>query len=217
MKKIAFDVPKKMIQAAQTPGAQDAPYNVCLHCPFMGESCDGPDPLSMTNERWVEWISRLAGQLHITRQQIADCSALPLSTVNSVLSGRTKDVRHSTMQAITRAVVGDCWGKYPCHIAYLMLTGQTLEDESEHAAEISYLKEKVSELKQEREDIKAETSQKIDFLRRELDRRDFQIEQQNAAVRKRDRVIVGLSIALLVAAAVGLFIIELEHMFHIPA
>lgn len=198
MKKITFDVPKKMIQAAQTPGAQAEPQNVCLHCPFMGESCDGPDPLSMSGERWVEWISRLAAQLHITRQQIADRSDLPLSTVNSVLSGRTKDVRHSTMKAIHRAVVGDCWGQYPCHIAFLMLTGCQLEDESDSLVELNHLKERIAELKEEKQSALEDARDKVEFLRQQLSLRDRQIKQQERSIRRRDWIIVALAVAAVI-------------------
>lgn len=205
MKKIAFDVPKKMIQAAQQPGAQEEPYNVCLHCPFMGETCDGADPLSMSNERWVKWINSLAGMFHITRQQIADRAQLPLSTVNSVLSGRTKDVRHSTMQAITRAVVGDCWGKYPCHIAYLLLTGQDLEDESDSIIELNHLRQRITELKEEKQAAHEDAREKINFLRQQLNLRDRQISHQekqldekSASVRRRDWIIGALILAVVV-------------------
>ena len=205
MKKIAFDLPKKMIQAAQQPEAQLEPYNVCLYCPFMGETCDGADPLSMSNERWVKWINKLAAMFHITRQQIADRALLPLSTVNSVLSGRTKDVRHSTMQAITRAVVGDCWGKYPCHIAYLLLTGQDLEDESDSIIELNHLRERVAELKEERHAAQEDSREKQSFLREQISLRDRQISHQEkqldaraASIRRRDCIIGALILAVVV-------------------
>lgn len=211
MKKITFDVPKKMIQAAQQPGAQEEPYNVCLHCPFMGETCDGADPLSMSNERWVKWINSLANMFHITRQQIADRALLPLSTVNSVLSGRTKDVRHSTMQAITRAVVGDCWGKYPCHIAYLLLTGQQLEDESDSIIELNHLRERIAELKEEKQAALEDARGKVDFLRQQLSLRDRQIAHQEEQLDKQAASLrrCGWVIGALAAAVAALLILYL--------
>lgn len=211
MKKITFDVPKKMIQAAQQPGAQEEPYNVCLHCPFMGETCDGADPLSMSNERWVKWINSLANMFHITRQQIADRALLPLSTVNSVLSGRTKDVRHSTMQAITRAVVGDCWGKYPCHIAYLLLTGQQLEDESDSIIELNHLRERIAELKEEKQAALEDARGKVDFLRQQLSLRDRQIAHQEEQLEKQSASLrrCGWAIGVLAAAVAALLILYL--------
>lgn len=211
MKKITFDVPKKMIQAAQQPGAQEEPYNVCLHCPFMGETCDGADPLSMSNERWVKWINSLANMFHITRQQIADRALLPLSTVNSVLSGRTKDVRHSTMQAITRAVVGDCWGKYPCHIAYLLLTGQQLEDESDSIIELNHLRERIAELKEEKQAALEDAHEKVDFMRQQLSLRDRQIAHQEKQLDKQAASLrrCGWIIGALAAAVAALLILYL--------
>lgn len=210
MKKITFDVPKKMIQAAQQPGAQEEPYNVCLHCPFMGETCDGADPLSMSNERWVKWINSLANMFHITRQQIADRALLPLSTVNSVLSGRTKDVRHSTMQAITRAVVGDCWGKYPCHIAYLLLTGHQLEDESDSIIELNHLRERIAELKEEKKAALEDAHEKVEFLRQQINLRDRQISHQEEQLDKQAVSLrrCGWVIAALAAAVAALLILH---------
>ena len=211
MKKITFDVPKKMIQAAQQPGAQEEPYNVCLHCPFMGETCDGADPLSMSNERWVKWINSLANMFHITRQQIADRALLPLSTVNSVLSGRTKDVRHSTMQAITRAVVGDSWAKYPHHIPYLLLTGQQSEDESDSIIELNHLRERIAELKEEKQAALEDARGKVDFLRQQLSLRDRQIAHQEEQLDKQAASLrrCGWVIGALAAAVAALLILYL--------
>lgn len=214
MKKIAFDVPRKMIQVAQQPGAKDAPYDVCLHCPFISESCDGPNVLAMTNERWVQWANRRANQMELTRAEIAETSNIPLSTINTVMSGRTKDMRHSTMQAITRVLVGGCWGQYPCHLASLMITGAQLEDESEHAVEITHLREQIALLKEEKQNALADSRAKIDFLKERLEKRDRQIEDQNellkermSLIKKRDWIIIVLVIALLLL--LGIIIVAL--------
>lgn len=204
MKKIAFDVPRKMFQVAQQPGAKDTPYDLCLQCPFMNESCDGPNILAMTNERWVEWANRRATQLGLTRADISESSGIPLSTINTVMSGRTKDMRHSTMRDLSKVLIGGCWGQYPCHFASLLLNGEHLEEESESALELIHLREQVTQLKEEKQSITEDGRRKVDFLKQRLELRDRQIDQQEALlqermslIKKRDWIIIALVLIVL--------------------
>lgn len=214
MKKIAFDVPKKMIQVAQQPGAKDTPYDICLQCPFMNESCDGPNILAMTNERWVEWANRRASQMDLTRAQIADASGIPISTINTVMSGRTKDMRHSTMRDLTKVLIGGCWGQYPCHFASLLINGQPLEDESDSVIEINHLREQVALLKEEKREAAENHKRQIEFLKERLAKRDHQIDVQetqitdeNQTIKRKDRIISVL--VVLVVLLLSIIIIAL--------
>ena len=161
--------------------------------------------MSLSVEKWAALINRVATQNHISRQQIADKAFLPLSTVNSVLSGRTKDVRHSTMLAITQVVMGEGFGKFPCYIAYLMLTGQQLEDESDSIAELNHRRARIAELKEEKQAAAEDARGKVDFLRQQINLRDRQIvhleeqlAQSTASIRRRDWIIVALGAAAVI-------------------
>lgn len=204
MKKIAFDVPRKMFQVAQQPGAKDTPYDLCLQCPFMNETCDGPNVLAMSNERWVEWANRRANQMDLTRADIAEQSGIPLSTINTVMSGRTKDARHSTIRDITRVLIGGCWGQYPCHFAALLLNGDQLEEESDQALELKHLREQVALLKEEKQEAAEDNRRKVEFLKERLEKRDLQIDHQEALlqermslIKKRDWIIITLVVIVL--------------------
>lgn len=209
MKKIAFDVPRKMFQVAQQPGAKDTPYDLCLQCPFMNETCDGPNVLAMTNERWVEWANRRANQMDLTRSDIAEHSGIPLSTINTVMSGRTKDARHSTIRDITRVLIGGCWGQYPCHFAALLLNGDQLEEESDQALELKHLREQVELLKEEKREAADDNRRKVEFLKERLEKRDHQIETQESqiadqtkTIKRKDRIIAALVVFVVILLAI---------------
>ena len=124
MEKIIIKTPVDFIRSAQSKEADEHPYDICLTCPFLKESCDGPNCLAMLYDRWVEWINNLAKRNGLTRAAIAEKSNLSLATVNSALSGKAKDIRLYTAAAITKAVKGGSWGKRPCHFAALLSSNQ---------------------------------------------------------------------------------------------
>ena len=91
------------------------PYDVCLTCPHLGISCDGPNFLAMEFSRWQEWVKARAKMRGMTHQNIADIANLAKGTVDTALATKSTDIRRDTMAAITHAVTGECWGQYPCH------------------------------------------------------------------------------------------------------
>ena len=167
MVKLTFDIPRRMKIAAQEIGTSGNPDAICFECPFRGDTCGGANETAMSMPRRVEWYKRLAKENNITRAQAAEISGIPLDTINSVMTGRTEDPRHSTLQAISKAYNGGCWGKYPCHIAALLIRGE-LEDDSSDESKLraqlesaqremarledglGYFKEEVRELKKTR-------------------------------------------------------------------
>lgn len=193
MIQIAFDIPQKMIEVAQDPSIWETPYNLCFHCPAHTVTCDGPNEQSMPIDRYVEWNEQLAKRKGMTRQDIADESGLPLPTVISIMSGRTTDPRHSTTQAISKAISGGCWGKYPCHIAYMLMTNSyehTIRHEDYRALtnEISSLRREIEEYRaaladihnsygKELADVRADSQRKIDHLLAENKKKDEQISK----------------------------------------
>lgn len=200
MVKITFDVPRKMREAALSPRIQDAPYDLCGECPFHSVTCDGPNEFAMTVERWVSWSSKLAKERGMTRAQIAEDSGIPLATVNSIMSGRTEDPRHSTMQAISRAINSGCWGQYPCHFAALLINDELPEDDSpvedlaalrkeldEANRRVERWRARVSEYESQKKadvaEAKADSQRQIQFLRGQIDYRDRTLESKDKTIK----------------------------------
>lgn len=201
--KIIVKVPADLRQAI-AEADPDKPYDICLNCSFLQKSCDGPNMLAMDYPRWVEWANSRAKQLHLTRAQIAEQSNLPKSTLDSILSGRTQDIRASTMRSITKVLVGDCWGQYPCHIAAMLIEDegvrvddQILTLQNQLAAE----REKSARLAQELEAARSEGRLKADFLRAQ----DETIKDQKGSIRRKEKTIALLCVivALLMSVMIG--------------
>lgn len=185
MIKIEVDAPKSMREFAKSPLAKEKPYDICLHCPFISETCDGPNILAMDYPRWVGWAKERMNLRGLTKGEIALQSGIPMSTVKSALSGVGYDVRTETMREITRVIVGGCWGQYPCHLAALLMKGTVQEAEPEsvtvaergqmeeqirqirtdYQAKVDYLKEQVSHWKEEAAHWKEEARIRDEFIK----------------------------------------------------
>lgn len=94
--------------------AEDKPYNKCITCPNLGIRCDGPNFLAMSGERWVEWCKLRKDFLGWSNQEVSELSGVSKTTVDRILSGHGGDIRNSTMEAITKALVNGTWGQFPC-------------------------------------------------------------------------------------------------------
>lgn len=224
MSKVTIDVPSDLLHGIQTTDP-NKPYDICLHCSFLEDSCDGPNIVAMEYPRWVEWASKLAQHRGLTRAQIADRSGLPKSTIDSALSGRTGDIRHSTLQAITRVIVGGCWGQYPCHLASLLMHSEQLPEDSrlsqlkdalvtaEHRA-AEYQTENIDlklQLKQseamhqaEIARIRGEDQREIDWLKERTKVMDGYLSDQSRSIARKERTIAALCV---VVALLGVLMI----------
>ena len=98
---------------------EEKPYNMCIACDLIGINCDGPNFLSMEIDRWCEWCRIRKEYLGWTNQRVADLADISKISVDRIMAGKVADLRISTMQAITRALVNGSWGKHPCPIAEL--------------------------------------------------------------------------------------------------
>jgi hypothetical protein len=93
---------------------EDKPYNICISCSKLGQSCDGPNFLAMTVERWCEWCHLRRDHLKWKNQTIADKAGVSKVSIDRIMAGDAKDIRITTMQAVTRALVNGTWGQSPC-------------------------------------------------------------------------------------------------------
>ncbi len=198
MLKVNVDVPKIMLAIAEQANENQKPHDICLNCPFMHTSCAGPGILSMGYLDWVEWINALAKQQRLTHSIISERSGIAKGTVDSVLSGKNKDVRFATVRDITRVVVGEGFSRFPCHFAAQLVSGEIGEDDtrSEELAkdlekaleELSHLREALGkvhdsyrvELEAVRKDEAAKIAhlcEEIAYLREENTHKDKIIER----------------------------------------
>jgi predicted transcriptional regulator len=168
---------------------EEKPYNICISCPHIGKECDGPNFLSMTAERWCEWCHLRKDFLGWRNQKIADLSGISKVSIDRIMSGDVKDLRISTMQAVTKVLVNGCWGQSPC-----VLVAQTEKeiyvDNPVIVAQCQNLQEKMDKLSEEYKAevvaVRAEAQRKIDFLREQIALKDKQIEWMQSIVTKRE-------------------------------
>jgi len=206
----------KIISIEKNEDFKNKPYNICLECSYLGKSCDGPNFLGMTYKRWVEWCNIRKRQLNLTNATIAELSGIPKGTIDTIFSGRSDDIRFSTMQAITKVLVGGCWGQYPCHYAASHIGGEETPETTmqKMQVELDQAKQELRDLKQgsELSAYKADDAQKkVDYLKQQIRFKEIAIEDFRTSIRKKEKVILTLGIAF------GVLAIGLIVMFAIDA
>lgn len=164
-----------IVNPAKRKELAEKPHNICLLCKALSVSCSGPNPFAMTYERLIEWCNALAKQKGLTRADIAEGSNTPLGTVNNFLSGRTDDIRFSTLQPILSFLIGNCWGN-PCDHAKKFLDGEEMPSEilERMEAENHRLSDELDHLKQNagRVDLYAEDMRKeLAEVRKDADKK----------------------------------------------
>ena len=146
---------------------EEKPYNLCINCVHIGKRCDGPNFLAMSVERWCEWCKLRKRHLGWSSDHVADLANVSKVSVDRIMAGNIKDLRISTMQAVTKALVNGTWGQYPCVMA---ATGM---DESETAtAQCTKLYAEIDKLKADHkaqlQDFRIEHEKQISFLKEQL-------------------------------------------------
>lgn len=153
---------------------EEKPYNRCINCIHLGSLCDGPNFLAMEIERWCEWCRLRKEYLGWTSAHLAELADVSKVSVDRIMVVNAKDLRISTMQAVTRALVNGTWGQYPCVLA---ASGNLQTD----AIECTKLRDEIAQLKAnhkaEIEAIRSEHDRKIAFLK---DQVKFKEEQMIA-------------------------------------
>ena len=158
---------------------EEKPYNLCINCVHIGKRCDGPNFLAMSVERWCEWCKLRKRHLEWTSEDVADRAKVSKVSVDRVMRGEVKDMRITTMQAVTKALVNGTWGQYPCVMA---ATGM---DESEAAtAQCKKLFEEIDRLKGEHE-------KKINFLKEQVKFKEEQMLAKDKLIETLTHLIEG--------------------------
>ena len=158
---------------------EEKPYNICISCSRIGQTCDGPNFLAMSVERWCEWCHLRRDFLGWKNSTIAEKSGVSKISIDRIMSGDVKDLRITTMQAVTKALVNGTWGQSPC----VLVTENEKEiyvDNPVIIAQCQHLQNSLDalseEYKAERAAIREEAQKKIDFLREQVIIKDKHIE-----------------------------------------
>lgn len=158
---------------------EEKPYNICVSCARLGETCDGPNFLAMSVERWCEWCHLRRDFLNWRNQTIAEKSGISKISIDRIMSGDVKDLRITTMQAVTRALVNGVWGNSPC-VLVTETEKEIYVDNPVIIAQCQHLQSSLDRLsedyKAEIATVRAEAQEKINFLRRQVEIKDQQIE-----------------------------------------
>lgn len=195
------------------------PYNVCIDCIHIGKNCDGPNFLAMSTERWCEWCHLRKEYLDLTNAVIADAAEVSKISVDRIMSGHVKDLRVTTMQAVTKALVNGTWGQYPCAMASVSKEFvdnpalieqckklQTTLDaiNAEHKAELA-------ELRKYEEGRVDYLKDQVRFKEEQMRKKDKLLEERFELIKRRNRLIyiLALLLGLTAIAIISLLAIDL--------
>lgn len=168
---------------------EEKPYNICISCSRIGQTCDGPNFLAMSVERWCEWCRLRRDYLGWKNNTVAEKAHVSKVSVDRIMAGDVKDLRITTMQAVSRALVNGTWGQSPC----VLVTESEKEiyvDNPVIIAQCQQLQNTLdtlsAEYKAERAAIREEAQKKIDFLREQVAIKDKHIELLHSLIQRKD-------------------------------
>lgn len=158
---------------------EEKPYNICISCSRIGQTCDGPNFLAMPVERWCEWCRLRRDFLGWKNQTVADKANVSRMSVDRIMAGDVKDLRITTMQAVTKALVNGTWGQSPC-VLVTETEKEIYVDNPVILAQCQQLQNSLDTLSEEyKRDMAAvrdEAQRKIDFLKSQVQIKDKHIE-----------------------------------------
>ncbi len=169
---------------------EEKPYNICISCSRIGQTCDGPNFLSMTVERWCEWSRLRRDFLNWKNQTIAEKSGVSKISIDRIMSGDVKDLRITTMQAVTKALVNGTWGQSPC-VLVTETEKEIYVDNPVIIAQCQHLQNTLDAMSAEHKTdlafVREEAQKKIDFLRDQVAIKDKHIELLHSIIARMDR------------------------------
>ena len=168
---------------------EEKPYNICISCSRIGQTCDGPNFLAMPIDRWCEWCHLRRDYLGWKNATIAEKAGVSKISVDRIMAGDVKDLRITTMQAVTKALVNGTWGQSPC----VLVTESEKEiyvDNPMIIAQCQQLQNTLDALTENHKNdlafIREEAQKKIDFLREQITIKDKQIEWMHSLIKHKE-------------------------------
>ena len=166
---------------------EEKPYNICISCSRIGQSCDGPNFLAMPVERWCEWCHLRRDFLGWRNSTIAEKAGVSKISVDRIMSGDVKDLRITTMQTVTKALVNGSWGQSPC----VLVTESEKEiyvDNPVIIAQCQHLQNTLDNLSadygKELAAVREEAQKVKDFLLKQIELKDKQIEWMQSVIQR---------------------------------
>lgn len=164
---------------------EEKPYNICVSCPHIGQRCDGPNFLAMSVERWCEWCHLRRDYLKWKNATIAERAGISKISIDRIMAGDMKDLRITTMQAVTRALVNGSWGQSPC-VLVAETEKEIYVDNPVIIAQCQHLQNSLDTLSEEYKTelafAREDAQKKIDFLREQIAIKDKQIEWMHSMI-----------------------------------
>ena len=166
---------------------EEKPYNICISCPKIGQTCDGPNFLAMSIERFCEWCRLRRDYLGWKNQFVADKARVSKVSVDRIMAGDSKDLRITTMQAVARALVNGVWGHSPC-VLVTETEKEIYVDNPVIVAQCQHLQNTLDALsedyKKEMDYVREEALKKIDFLMDQVKIKDRHIDVLHSLIQK---------------------------------
>ena len=168
---------------------EEKPYNICISCSRIGQTCDGPNFLAMTVERWCEWCRLRRDYLGWKNVTIAEKSNVSKISIDRIMAGDVKDLRITTMQAVSRALVNGTWGQSPC-VLVTETEKEIYVDNPVIIAQCQQLQHTLDTLsadfQTEMTIVREEAQKKIDFLRNQITIKDKHIELLHSLIQRKE-------------------------------
>ena len=168
---------------------EEKPYNICISCSRIGQTCDGPNFLAMSVERWCEWCRLRRDYLGWKNQTIADKSGISKISIDRIMTGDVKDLRITTMQAVSRALVNGTWGQSPC-VLVTETEKEIYVDNPVIIAQCQQLQHTLDTLsadfQAELTTVREEAQKKIDFLREQITIKDRHFELLHSLIQRKE-------------------------------
>jgi transcriptional regulator with XRE-family HTH domain len=143
----------------------------------------------MTVERWCEWCHLRRDHLKWKNQTIADKAGVSKVSIDRIMAGDAKDIRITTMQAVTKALVNGVWGQSPC----VLVTESEKEiyvDNPVIIAQCQNLQNTLDTLTEDYQTelayVREEAQRKIDFLRDQIAIKDKHIELLYSLIKRKE-------------------------------
>jgi hypothetical protein len=168
---------------------EEKPYNICISCSRIGQSCDGPNFLAMSVDRWCEWCHLRKDYLGWKNTTLSEKSGVSRMSIDRIMAGDVKDLRITTMQAVTKALVNGSWGQSPC-VLVTETEKEIYVDNPVLIAQCQHLQNTMdtlsAEYKTELAYVREEAQKKIDFLREQVKIKDQHIEVLHSIIKRKD-------------------------------